>query len=59
MIAFAASPEYDPAVNKLSGFATVSYGEPAVERLSPPAVSSDAQRAKKAADVISWMGTPP
>jgi hypothetical protein len=38
MTTFAAVKAYDPAVNKLPGFATVSYAEPAVERLSPLAV---------------------
>jgi hypothetical protein len=46
MTAFTAGKAYDPAVNKLPGFTTVSYAEPAVERLSPPAVHlmRDAQR---------------
>jgi len=33
---FTATSAYDPAVNKLPVFATVSYVEPAVERLAPP-----------------------
>jgi hypothetical protein len=35
---FIACPAYDPMVNKLSGFATVSYADLVVERLSPPAI---------------------
>jgi hypothetical protein len=46
MNAFAAGKAYDPAVNKLPGFATISYTEPVVERLSPLAVHlmRDSQR---------------
>jgi hypothetical protein len=38
MNVFASGSAYDPAVNKLSDFTTVLYAEPAVQRLSPPAI---------------------
>jgi hypothetical protein len=38
MNAFAAGSVYDLAVNKMPGFATISYAELAMQRLPPPTV---------------------
>jgi hypothetical protein len=49
MNAFATGSVYDPAMNKMPGFATVSYAESAVQCLPPPVVDPmrDVQRRRQ------------